>query len=427
MSFTEDILHYLWKFRLFNQYGLKTAANESLEIISTGIHNKHAGPDFENAKIRIGQTIWAGTIEIHLRSSDWFKHTHQHDEAYNNVILHVVYQHDKSTFRADGTEIPVLVLENLIPPNIIHNYSQLMQGLNWIPCEKLISNIDSFHIKNWLSRVLIERLEEKSAIVNTTLLEYKGSWDDAFYVILARNFGFKVNAIPFELLARALPQQILAKHKNNSLQIEALIFGQAGFLNESMKNEYAEKLKQEYQFLQKKYSLVPVDKYIWKYMRLRPQNFPTIRLAQFAALVVKSNHLFSKILEIKDVKSINQLFCDLPVNGYWQTHYRFDTEASASSTTLGEQSINNILINTVAVFLFAYGKNTDNENYINRAISLLENVSAETNQVINHFKQIGIKADKAFTSQALLQLKSSYCDAKKCVHCGIGMKLINQI
>ncbi len=426
MLFTEDVLHYVWKFRLFNQQDIKTTGDETLEIISAGIHNKHAGPDFENAKIRIGTTLWAGNIEIHLRSSGWIKHNHQHDEAYDNVILHVVHHHDKTILRTNGTEIPVLVLKNLIPLHIIHNYSQLMQGLNWIPCEKLVSNIDSFHIENWLSRVLVERLEEKSAIVNATLLEYKGSWDDAFYIILARNFGFKVNAIPFELLARALPQQILARHKNNHLQIEALIFGQAGFLNGKLKDEYAEKLKQEYQFLQKKYTLVFVDKYIWKFMRLRPQNFPTIRLAQFAALVIKSNHLFSRILEIKDVKQIKQLFYDLPVNPYWETHYRFDTETVNSSTTLGEQSVNNILINTVALFLFAYGKSTDNEHYINRAIALLEHISAETNQIINRFKQIGIEADKAFTSQALLQLKSSYCDTKKCVHCGIGIKLINR-
>jgi Protein of unknown function (DUF2851) len=441
MHLTEDLLHYLWKFRLFNNHELKTADGEILEIISTGIHNKHAGPDFENAKIHIGQTLWAGNVEIHLRSSDWSRHQHQYDKAYNNVILHVVYQHDQQILRTDGTEIPVLVVENLIPPTIANNYTQLMQGLNWIPCEKLLVNVDSFHVKNWLSRVLIERLEEKTRLVNARLTEYKGSWDDAFYIIMARNFGFKVNAVPFELLARALPQQILAKHKNNPLQIEALIFGQAGFLNENqainhlkaaiysnkdIKDEYAKKLKREYQFLQKKYKLTSVDKYIWKYMRLRPQNFPTIRLAQFAALIIKSSHLFSKILEIKDVKMIKKLFYDLPVNVYWHTHYRFDAEASGSSTQLGEQSVNNILINTVAVFLFAYGKSTDDVSYINRAMALLENVSAEANQIINRFKQIGIESDKAYASQALLQLKKTYCDEKKCLHCGIGIKLINQ-
>ncbi|MGB4774069.1 MAG: DUF2851 family protein [Daejeonella sp.] len=426
MLFAEDFLHYLWKLRLFNQLDLKTTAGETLEILSPGIHNKHAGPDFENAKIRIGKTLWAGNVEIHLNSSDWLRHNHQQDKAYDNVILHVVNQHDKSVLRTNGTEIPTLELKDLIPAHIAFNYEQLMQGLNWIPCEKQIIYADDFIVKSWLSRVLVERLEEKSALVNTALKEYKGSWDDAFYITLARNFGFKVNALPFELLARSLPQTLLAKHKNNSLQIEALIFGQAGFLDGDVMDNYTKQLQKEYQFLNKKYKLTSVDRYLWKYSRLRPQNFPTMRLAQFSALVLKSNHLFSKILEIKDVKQIKLLFSDLPINSYWNNHYRFDTETTNATSQLGEESINNILINTVSLFLFAFGKNTGNSTYVNRAVALQEYLPAENNQIINKFKELGVEAEKSFASQALLQLKKQYCDQKKCLHCAIGIKILNQ-
>lgn len=425
MSFPEDFLHYLWKFRLFNQLELKTSSGEILEIMIVGVHNKNAGPDFENAKIRIGATLWAGNVEIHLRSSDWERHQHQIDEAYDNVILHVVGQHDQQIFRTDGTEIPVFILGELIPPNVAANYNRLMECMNWIPCEKQLIHVDQLHIKNWLSRILIERLEEKANIINDILLEVKESWDDAFYIVLARNFGFKTNAIPFEMLARSLPQQLLARYKNNPLQIEALVFGQAGFLSAGFKEEYPKMLKQEYQFLKKKHSLKPVDRYLWKYMRLRPQNFPTVRLAQFAALIIKSNHLFSRILDEKDIKRVIQMFNDLPINSYWQTHFRFEVECTKSSGHLGEQSVNNILINTVAVFLFAFGKKTGSEVYMNRSLSLLENLSPEINGVINRFKEVGVHAENAYFAQALMQLKKSYCDQKKCLSCGIGTKLLN--
>ena len=425
MSFPEDFLHYLWKFRLFSQQELKTSLGEILEIMTVGIHNKNAGPDFENAKIRIGDTLWAGNVEIHLRSSDWERHRHQLDEAYENVILHVVGQHDQKIFRTDGTEIPVFVLGELIPPNIAANYNRLIECMNWIPCEKQLIHVDQFHIKNWLSRVLIERLEEKSDTVNDILLEFKGSWDDAFYIVLARNFGFKTNAVPFEMLARSLPQRLLARYKNSPLQIEALILGQSGFLSGDFKEEYPQALKKEYQFLEKKHSLKPIDKYLWKYMRLRPQNFPAIRLAQFAALILKSNHLFSRILDEKDVKMIIRMFNNLPINSYWQTHYRFEVECAKSSGHLGEQSVNNILTNTVAVFLFAFGKKTGSEIYMNRSLSLLENLSPEINGVINRFKEIGVHAENAYFAQSLMQLKKSYCDQKKCLSCGIGTKLLN--
>lgn len=425
MSVPEDFLHYLWKFRLFSQHGLKTAAGDPVEIISVGLHNKHAGPDFESATIRIGSTLWAGNVEIHLRSSDWEKHQHQFDQAYDSVILHVVALHDRDIFRTDGTKIPVLALDALIPQKISDNYLRLQESLDWIPCGNQISDIDPFHIRTWLYRMEIERLEEKSELINGMLNELKGSWDDAFYIFLARNFGFKTNAMPFEMLARSLPQPLLARYKNRPLQIESLIFGQAGFLLSKHSDEYPEVLRKEYIFLQKKHSLQPMDNYLWKYMRMRPVNFPTIRLAQFAALIIRSNHLFSRILIEKDVKRIIGMFDNLPVNQYWQKHYRFDTEAACSYPGFGKQSIDNVLINTVSIFLMAYGRATGSAEHISRSISLLENLPRETNAIVNRFKETGLNVENAFQSQSLIQLKKAYCDRKKCLSCGIGMKLLN--
>ena len=427
MPFAEEFLHYIWKFRLFNQQGLMTTSGLQVEIVNPGTHNHNSGPDFENSRIRIGDTSWAGNTEIHIRSSDWERHHHQSDPAYNNVILHVVFTCDKEVYHENGTSIPQLCLEGLIQESVIHNYNRLMIGLNWIPCEKQINEIDSFHVKSWLYRVLIERFEHKSESLKEILNEYKGSWDDGFYILLARNFGFKTNSLPFELLARSLPQPILSKHKDNALQVEALLFGQAGFLEQKFTGRYPLQLKREYTFLRKKYSLQPVDHFTWKYMRLRPQNFPGIRLAQFAALVLKSNHLFSRVLELKSAKAISTMFAELPINSYWDTHYRFDIISDKASKQIGNQSINNILINTVAVALFTYGRHIGQQTFINRAIELLENIPAENNKVIYRFNQVGFQSDRADQTQALIQLKQAYCDQKKCLHCGIGIKLLKQI
>ena len=426
MQLAEDFLHYIWKFRMFRQQNLFTSTGQSLEILQTGFHNLNAGPDFEDSRIRIQDTTWAGNIEIHLRSSDWFRHNHQTDPAYNSVILHVVYDCDKEVFLENGTSVPQICIRELIPDQVVENYKNLMMGLNWIPCEKQIATVDPFIVKSWLSRILIERLEKKSIIFKALLAEYKGSWDDSFYIILARNFGFKTNSLPFELLARSLPQQILSKHKNNEMQIEALVFGQAGFLDQKFKDHYPLKLKKEYQFLKAKYNLATVDHFTWKYMRLRPANFPGVRLAQFAALIIKSSHLFSKIIEIKNVQSIIMMFKDLPINSYWDTHFRFDSNSEKSFKQIGDQSINNILINTVAVSLFAYGRQTAHQAYVNRAIELLENVPAESNKIVNQYVQIGLQPEKADFTQALLQLKQAYCDQKKCLLCGIGINILKQ-
>jgi hypothetical protein len=425
MLFPEDFLHYVWKFRLFDRADLKTTSGEELEIFSAGLHNSDSGPDFHNARIRIGDTVWAGNVEVHLSSSDWKKHGHETDDAYGNVILHVVYRDDMPLILPDGRLVPTLELQNRIADDLYNRYHNLIFGNQTIiPCEASIRFVDGITLQNWLTRVLVERLEKKSAAVNEALDLNRGDWEETFYQFLAANFGFKTNALPFELLAKSMPQNILAKHKNYPLQIEALIFGQAGFLNADFKDKYPEQLKNEYGFLQKKYKLTPVETHLWKFMRLRPQNFPTIRLAQFAALVVQSNHLFSKLLEIKDVKALRSLFTETKVNPYWENHYRFDVESTPLSKNLGPASIDVLLLNTLALFLFSYGKHNQIQHYINRSLALLEHLPNENNKIITDFSNLGVKIKTAFESQALLELKNNYCNYKKCLQCGVGNKIL---
>jgi hypothetical protein len=425
MLFTEDFLHYVWKFRLFERADLQTTTGDVIEIYSAGMHNTDSGPDFGNARIKIGDTTWAGNVELHLSSSDWKKHNHTTDSAYDNVILHVVYRDDEPVILPNGRQIPTLVLKDRIPDDLYNRYHNLIFGTQTIiPCEASIGKLDDFTLKTWFTRVLIERLEKKSAAVIAALTLNRGDWEETFYQFLAANFGFKTNAVPFELLAKSLPQNILAKHKNNPLQIEALIFGQAGFLTDELIDEYPKQLKKEYDFLRKKFSLTPIENYLWKFMRLRPQNFPTIRLAQFAALVINSNHLFSKILDIKDVASLQKLFTEIKVNPYWKDHYRFDKPSNPSSKNMGQASAELLLLNTLALFLFSYGKHHQQQYYIDRSLKLLENLPGEQNNIIADFNNMGVKASSAFESQALMELKNYYCNYKKCLQCGVGNKIL---
>ncbi|PWS31170.1 DUF2851 family protein [Pedobacter paludis] len=426
MNFPEDFLHYVWQFKSFNFDNLQTADGLPIKIIHQGFLNKNSGPDFNNAKIQIGETIWAGNVEIHIQSSDWLKHNHQLDASYENVILHVVYDHDVEIRRIDGSILPVLELKNRISSDLTRKYETLFLTLTDFPCFAQIKSVDQLIVDSFLSRTLIERFEQKTIAVFETLDELKGNWDETFYRFMAKNFGFKVNALPFELFAKAVPQNIYSKHKDNALQIEALVFGSSGFLNDQFNDEYPQKLKQEFEFLQKKYKIKPIEVSMWKFMRMRPQNFPTVRLAQFAGLIVNSNHLFSKIMEIKEVDSLRKLFENLPINGYWKTHYHFKKEASAVTIQIGKTSVDNILLNTVALFLFAYGKHTATQYYINRAIKLLESLPPEQNAITNKFEEAGVKMDNAFASQGILQLKKQYCDKKKCLSCGIGIKILKQ-
>nr|WP_294899376.1 DUF2851 family protein [uncultured Pedobacter sp.] len=426
MPSSEAILHFIWKYKLFNLLGLHTTDELPVQILHTGIHNMDSGPDFFNGKIKIEETIWAGNIEIHLKSSDWLKHKHQSDKAYDNVILHVVWEHDAPIYRTDGTLLPVLELKKSVPLSVLENYDKLIANNYWVPCEAQLPFVDDFTKSQCLDRMLTERLEDKAIAIVDIYQNTNNSWEDTFYIVLAKCFGFKVNALPFELLAKNLPQLILAKHKDSPLQIEALIFGVAGFLDFSFEDDYPQELRKEFQFLRAKYNLSVLDVSLWKFSKTRPDNFPTVRLAQLAGLVLQSQHLFSKIISIKNKKDFGKLFTDLAINSYWKTHFRFDKIAENKAVSLGVGSIDNLIINAIAPLLFFYGKQTGAKEFTDLALDLLLEIKPEENQIVKGFRQRGLIAANAFDTQALIHLKKSYCDVKKCLNCGIGLKIIKQ-
>jgi hypothetical protein len=426
MSFSENFLHFIWQFRLYKTLDLFCIDGEPLRIMNPGLYNKNAGPDFNHAKLSIGETTWVGDIEIHIKSSDWLLHGHQDNPAYDAVILHVVYQYDQPIYRKDGGQIPVLILEHLFPEHLLAHYHQLMSVINRFPCEKQIREIDPVIVNGFLSRMMVERFEQKSALVLDKLIRLTGDWERTFYHFMAKSFGFKVNEIPFELLADALPLQVLRKHLDHPVQVEALVFGQAGFLSGSFKDEYPRKLKKEYLFLQKKYGLKPIGVGAWRFLRMRPQNFPTVRLAQFCGLMIRSDRLFSRVLEIEALPDLVKHLENLPVNPYWLNHYHFQKETKKVKLQLGKRSVYHLIINVISLFLFSYGKYADQPQLINRAIKFLEQMPAENNVIIDWYRDSGLIVESAFFSQALLQLNKYYCAQKKCLNCGIGIKILNK-
>ncbi len=426
MNFQENFLYFIWQFRLFNTRELFCTEGKSMVILNPGLLNKHAGPDFSQARLILDGTTWVGNIEIHIKSSDWMLHRHQYDGAFESVILHVVYHHDKPVYRKDGSAIPVLVLKGLFDEQLLATYSTMINSSNRFPCQPQIGSVPDIIVSGFLSRVLAERFEQKSAEVLEQLEVLKGDWDETFYHFMARNFGFKVNAAGFELLAGSVSAQVFGKHKDDPKQIAALVFGQAGFLAQDFAEDYPAKLKKEHNFLRKKYQLDPIDVSVWKFLRMRPQNFPTIRLAQFSALIFSSSHLFSKILEITNLKVLYELFEDLPVDNYWQTHYHFNKATKKVNLQLGRPSVRNIIINTVCLFLFSYGRYTDRQEIIDRALDFLEEMPAENNSIISYYIDSGIRPDNSFMSQALLQLNKCYCSQKKCLNCGIGIHILKK-
>ncbi len=417
----ESILHYIWQHKLFTPHSLQTTEGEKVEIIDVGKINTDAGPDFFNAKIKIGETLWAGNVEIHTRASDWKNHNHQADQAYNSVILHVVKKADMDIFRLDGEKIPQIEL--IYPQHIEENYEKLIAEQKWIPCAEKIGNVPAIFIQSWKTTLLTERLEQKMNAISQLLDNNNQHWEEAFYITLARSFGFGTNSQAFEALAKSLPLSALGKHKNNILQIEALLFGQAGLLTEQMSDEYSFQLKKEFDFLKAKFNLQPLKPEQWKLLRLRPDNFPHIRIAQFAGLIHGSSKLFSRIVEQPEIKYLNELFtCE--TSDYWKTHYLFGHESTQRTKKFGKTSINSILINTVIPFLFCYASQKGMQELKDKALQLLELLPAEQNAVITGWKSIGLQAENAFDSQALLQLKKYYCDDKKCLRCRIGHKVL---
>jgi hypothetical protein len=420
---TEEFLQYIWKHRLFENDRLFSQNGEQVEVLHQGEPNSDAGPDFFNAKIRINGTLWAGNAEIHINSSDWIRHSHHTDKAYDNVILQAVFNNDAEVRRFNGEVIPTIELK--FDQKLLINYEALLRNQLWVPCQEEIRRVDPFLFGFWLNALTIERLERKSEFIIQVLSQNSNNWEESFYQHLMRSFGFKVNSGPFEMLAKCTPLNYLAKHKNNLHQIEALLFGQAGMLDQLIpEDDYYCALQKEYGFLQKKFNLKNIEMHLWKFLRLRPVNFPTIRIAQFATLVYQSTSLFSKILEAQSVEEVSEMF-NLGTSSYWDNHYNFGKVSKTRKKTLGIDAIHTVLINTVVPFLFVYGKQKDNQLFKDKAVAFLEAIPSESNSIVDGWKLLGIKAKTAFDTQALLQLKNEYCNPKRCLHCHVGGKVIS--
>lgn len=422
MKVAEELYHFIWNNKLFREEDLLLENKEHLQIIRTGRHNTDAGPDFFNARIKIGETLWAGNVEIHLKSSDWIKHGHHKDKAYDNVILQVVGENDMPVFRTDGEKIPTAELK--IEKKMLEKYRDLKRNKPKIACASDFGEIDEFIKSTWLNALWAERMERKSEAVRQIFEYTRNSWSETFYISLARSFGAKINAEPFELLAKSLPAKILAKHKNSLLQTEALLFGQAGFLTEEPEDEYQAKLKKEYQFLRQKYRLIPLQKHLWKFLRLRPPGFPTLRIAQFAELVHQSSHLFSRILEYKKIADLKKSF-HCQASSYWNTHYTFGKESKNRPKKLGKSAIHSILLNSVIPMLFLYGKERKLPEFTDKAAEISESLPPEKNKIIRLWQDLDAKTENALQTQAYIRLFNEYCQKRLCTRCRIGGKILS--
>lgn len=421
----EDFLIYLWRYQLINS-DLHTTDGEKIVVQNPGLLNTDSGPDFFNGQVKIDDTTWAGNIEIHVSSSDWFKHKHQYDNAYDNIILHIVLLDDKPVYRNNGEKIPTIELKNNFDEKILSKYRSFLDSTRWIACENLIANVGHFEKYAWLDTLMAERLEQKATAIQEELSATNQDFQEVFYRKLARNFGFKTNADAFESVASGLPLSLLIKHKTDIFQIEALVFGQSGLLHNQLKDDYPRNLKTEYLFLSEKYDLEPIDARRWKFMRMRPSNFPTIRLAQFAQVIYKSSGLLNQILEAGKLNDLITLF-KTETSPYWKDHFRFDKLSPEKTKTLGIASIHLILINTIIPFLFVYGNQKNDKKLQQKAIDWLEEVKAERNTITQKFADIGLQAKNAMHSQALIQLKINYCDEKRCLDCRIGHTLLKSV
>jgi len=419
---TERLLQFIWQFQYFNKIELATTAGESVQVLFAGQYNTNQGPDFSDAKIKIGKTTWAGTVELHIQTSDWKKHNHQNDKNYNNVILHVVWDDDTSASSVLKSDVPVLELKGRVSKILLQRYEELMNSSSFIPCENNINTVRDITWKSWKDRLLVERLLRKAKIAETYLQQNNYHWEETFWWLLAKNFGMKVNADAFEAIARSISINILAKHKSQIHQLEALLLGQAGLLYGKFTDEYPKLLQREYKFLKEKYKLKPIHQPV-HFLRMRPGNFPTIRLAQLAMLITGSAHLFSKIKETVSVKDVVKWF-DVTANDYWHYHYKFDETSAFKKKNLGAAMVDNIIINTVAPVLFAYGTYHDENKYKEKAMKWLEKTAAESNNITKGFQKLGIENKSAFDSQALIELKNEYCSKKRCLDCGVGNAIL---
>ena len=419
----EQLLHYVWKHKIFPLKELKTTTGQQVEVIDTGLANTDAGPDFFNAKLKLDGVLWIGNIEIHERSSDWFKHGHHADAGYNSVILHIASEIDTEISRSNGERIPQIQL--ICPEAVRTNYKELLETDSYPPCYRIIPSLPPFTAHSWMTALQMERFEQKATLLNERLKRCQGNWEDAFFITLARNFGFGLNGDAFETWAHRLPFRAVDKHRNDLFQIEAIFFGQAGMLEDSDGDGYYLRLKKEYTYLQHKFELSPMDASLWRFLRLRPANFPHIRIAQLACLYHRAYGLLSRIMETETLQGVRDILKG-GTSEYWLTHYTFGGSSPSRPKTLSNTSLDLLIINTVVTFLYAYGLHKGNRVLCARAGSFLEELKAENNYITRMWEQCGMKASNAADSQALIQLKKEYCDKKKCLYCRIGYEYLKR-
>lgn len=418
----EDFLHYLWKFKKFDALNLKTCNQEEIIISNVGQYLELAGPDFFNAQITIGNQKWAGNIEIHVKSSDWYVHHHEKDSGYENVILHVVWEHDSEIFRSNNTEIPVLELKSYVGTEIVNNYQKLLSPKSWIFCEKQLKEIPQFTLINWQERLFFERLERKSKPILELLQVTNNDWEAVLFCLLAKNFGLNTNGETFFRIAQSISFSVVRKECFEVENLEALLFGSAGLLDAEKEDAYFKDLKFRYFYLLHKYQMDKSCIEPVQFFKHRPDNFPTIRLSQLANLYHKQQNLFSRIIELNSLDAIYEIF-RVSVALYWETHYQFDKESPKKKKVLTKSFMDLIVLNTVIPLQFAYAKSQGKE-ISEDLVSILNDVEPEKNSIIEKFNSFGIMAKNAFETQSLLQLKNEYCNKNKCLDCAIGTELL---
>jgi len=418
----EDFLHYVWQYKKFDFSNLTTVSGELLTITNCGNYLQQTGPDFFNAQIVLGNQKWAGNIEIHIKSSDWYLHQHEKDTNYENVILHVVWEHDTPVFRKDNSEIPVLELKNYIKEKELENYRKLASPKSWIYCENQIVNIDSFVFSNWKERLFVERLERKYIPIEQLLTETENDWEAVLFCMLAKNFGLNTNGETFLKIAKSIPFSIVRKESAEVANIESLLFGSAGLFPLDAEDNYTIDLKNRFDFISQKHVLKRITIEPLQFFKHRPDNFPTIRLAQLAMLYHKQQNLFSKVIVAKKLTELYQLF-EITISEYWQKHYQFDKESPKKKKQFSQSFIDLLVINTIVPIQFAYAKSQGKESS-ESLLDLLREIASEKNIIIEKFSNFGIKAINAFESQSLLQLKNEYCNHRKCLQCAVGIQLL---
>lgn len=419
----EDFLHYIWQHKKMSVAHLKTTQHEALEIVSVGQHNTNSGPDFFNAQLKIADQLWAGNVEVHVKSSDWFVHNHETDQAYDNVILHVVWEHDTEIFRKNNSIVPTLELKEVVDKMVLLNYSKLLSAKDkWINCEADFAEVAPFVIESWLERLYIERLERKSETIEKLLQDSKNNWEAVLFKMLAKNFGLKVNGEAFFSMANAVDFQIIRKLQNNQSTLEALFFGLTGLLDQDIQEPYFLVLQKEYRYLKRKYNLHDTEVVPIQFFRLRPQNFPTIRLSQLATLYHLHSSLFSQIMEISSLKNIYKLF-QVSTSVFWETHYSFGKVSKPSNKKITKAFVDLLIINTIIPLKFAYARH-QGKDVNDFLLELIQQIPSEKNSIVSAFNKIKKVSHTAMQSQALIQLKTTYCDKNKCLQCAVGNALI---